>query len=141
MLEAGLSSRSRECRIVKPVREWELYGPALATICEWVCARRSGWFAAQGGGREVLRATPQSSSLTSSSTNLQGLVWIAPVNWFRWAARQDEVGRGPDEGPQRQVVIPQGFWIECEVSQAEYEKVMGIDPATRTLTRTCRSSA
>ena len=105
----------------------ELYGPALATICE------SQALAAIEGSR--LRAAPGGASAApdlftaSSSTNLQGLVWIAPGE-FLMGSPYDEVGRGPDEGPQRQVVIAQGFWIgKCEVSQAEYEKVMGTNPS------------
>ena len=105
----------------------ELYGPALATICE------SYALAAVEGFR--LRAAPGGASAfpelftASSSTNLLGLVWIA-AGEFLMGSPYDEVGRGPDEGPQRQVVIPQGFWIgKCEVSQAEYEKVMGTNPS------------
>ena len=105
----------------------ELYGRALATICESAAlAAVEGWrLRAVAGG-----ASPTPEPLAASgSTNLQGLVWIAPGE-FLMGSPYDEVGRGPDEGPQRQVVIPQGFWIsKCEVSQAEYEKVMGTNPS------------
>jgi formylglycine-generating enzyme required for sulfatase activity len=104
----------------------ELDGPALATICE------SHALAAVEGSR--IKATADGASASpeiftaSSSTNLQGLVWIPPGE-FLMGSPYDEVGRGPDEG-QRQVVISQGFWIgKCEVSQAEYEKVMSTNPS------------
>jgi formylglycine-generating enzyme required for sulfatase activity len=43
----------------------------------------------------------------------------------------DEAGRDPDESPQTRVPIGPGFWIaKFEVTQAEYQKVMGSNPST-----------
>jgi formylglycine-generating enzyme required for sulfatase activity len=73
-------------------------------------------------------AKPEPFSV-SGTTNFEGLVWI-PAGQFLMGSPYNEAGRDVDEGPQRQVVIPQGFWIgKCEVSQAEYEKVMGTNPS------------
>jgi formylglycine-generating enzyme required for sulfatase activity len=64
-----------------------------------------------------------------SSTNLEGLVWI-PVGEFIMGSPYNEIGRDPDEGPQVKVRISEGFWMgKYEVSQAEYERVMGTNPS------------
>jgi len=126
VLEAGLAAEFVSVQLdAGPTVE--LYNPALATICQ------SHSLAVVEGSR--LRATPTGASAVPepfaswSSTNLQGLVWIHPGE-FLMGSPYDEVGRDPDEGPQRQVVIPHGFWIgKCEVTQAEYEKVMGTNPS------------
>jgi formylglycine-generating enzyme required for sulfatase activity len=65
----------------------------------------------------------------TSSTNLEGLVWV-PAGEFLMGSPYNEIGRDPDEGPQVKVRITPGFWMgKCEVSQAEYEQVMGTNPS------------
>ncbi|MBI2924245.1 MAG: formylglycine-generating enzyme family protein [Verrucomicrobia bacterium] len=68
----------------------------------------------------------------SSRTNFEGMVWI-PAGEFIMGSPTDEVGRDQDEGPQTRVMIAQGFWMgRCEVTQAEYQSVMGTNPSNLT---------
>ncbi len=65
-------------------------------------------------------------------TNFESMVWI-PAGEFIMGSPTDEVGRDQDEGPQTQVTIAQGFWMgKCEVTQAEYQSVMGTNPSNFT---------
>jgi formylglycine-generating enzyme required for sulfatase activity len=65
----------------------------------------------------------------TNSTNLEGLVWI-PAGEFLMGSPYNEIGRDPDEGPQVKVTITAGFWMgKCEVTQAEYERVIGTNPS------------
>ena len=58
-----------------------------------------------------------------------GLVWIAPGE-FVMGSPVDEQGRDLDEGPQTRVRIRSGFWMGIhEVTQAEYQAVMGDNPS------------
>jgi formylglycine-generating enzyme required for sulfatase activity len=58
------------------------------------------------------------------------MVFIPPGT-FRMGSPDNEEGRfAPYEGPQREVIISRGFWIgKCEVTQGEYEAVMGVNPS------------
>lgn len=57
-----------------------------------------------------------------------GFAWIPP-GMFWMGSPADEPGRQPDE-VQRMVVLSRGFWLsDHEVTQAEYESVMGVNPA------------
>ncbi len=59
----------------------------------------------------------------------EGMVWIPPGE-FLMNSSTTEKDRDLDEGPQTRVVLPVGFWIgRCEVSQTEYEAVMGNNPS------------
>jgi len=60
---------------------------------------------------------------------LAGLVWIPPGRaWL--GSPNDESGRDQDEGPVTEAIFPDGFWIgRCEVTQAEYKAVMGVNPS------------
>jgi formylglycine-generating enzyme required for sulfatase activity len=43
---------------------------------------------------------------------------------------EDEQARQPDEGPQTEVTLTQGFWMgKYEVTQGEYQAVMGENPS------------
>jgi formylglycine-generating enzyme required for sulfatase activity len=45
----------------------------------------------------------------------------------------EEVGRDLDEGPVTRVTIPRGFWLgRHEVTQAEFQRVMGANPSINT---------
>lgn len=60
---------------------------------------------------------------------INGMVWIKPGT-FLMGSRDDEVGRVSDEGPRMFVTLSNGFWIGChEVTQAEYQTVMGVNPS------------
>jgi len=58
-----------------------------------------------------------------------GFVWIPPGT-FTMGSPANEVGRNDDEGPQTVVTITKGFWMgKYEVTQGEYETVMGNNPS------------
>ena len=65
---------------------------------------------------------------TSKSTNMK-LVLI-PAGEFTMGSPADEAGRPDNEGPQHQVRISQPFYMGMfEVTQSEYESVMGTNPS------------
>jgi formylglycine-generating enzyme required for sulfatase activity len=69
------------------------------------------------GGRPVLHLA-----------NLPPLAWIPPGE-FEMGSPEAENGY-PDERPQRRISIDRGFFMGIyEISQAQYEAVMGINPA------------
>jgi formylglycine-generating enzyme required for sulfatase activity len=54
------------------------------------------------------------------------LRWIPPGR-FTMGSPVDEPGRYPDEGPQHEVTISQGFWLgETPVTQAQWRVVVGL---------------
>lgn len=56
------------------------------------------------------------------------MVWIEPGS-FLMGSPSNELGRDSDEGPQTQVTLD-GFWLgKYEVTQAQYEAVMGSNPS------------
>ncbi|MCL1992464.1 MAG: formylglycine-generating enzyme family protein [Spirochaetes bacterium] len=57
------------------------------------------------------------------------LAWI-PAGTFTMGSPDDEIGRWPEEGPQRQVTISEGFWMGVyPVTQGEWVQVMGGNPS------------
>jgi formylglycine-generating enzyme required for sulfatase activity len=57
------------------------------------------------------------------------MVFIPPGT-FRMGSPEDEVDRYDWEGPQTDVIISRGFWMgKYEVTQGEYEAVMGNNPS------------
>lgn len=67
-----------------------------------------------------------------TATNLEGLIWISPGE-FVMGSPAEENGREQDEGPQTRVIFPKGFWMgKCEVTQGEYQRVMGSNPSNST---------
>ncbi len=57
------------------------------------------------------------------------LVWIPPGE-FLMGSPEDEEDRYADEGPQHRVRISRGFWMgKYEVTQAQWESVMGGNPS------------
>jgi formylglycine-generating enzyme required for sulfatase activity len=64
-------------------------------------------------------------------TNALGmkLRWI-PKGKFTMGSPEKEKGRYDSEGPQHRVTFDQGFWMaETEVTQAQYQAVMGENPS------------
>jgi formylglycine-generating enzyme required for sulfatase activity len=57
------------------------------------------------------------------------LVWVPPGE-FEMGSAATEVGRDDDEGPTFRVKLTKGFYLgKYEVTQGEWEGVMGINPA------------
>src|SRR5262245_50854219 len=57
----------------------------------------------------------------------------SPPGEFVMGSPTEETGRDPDEGPQTRVIISRGLWIgKFEVTQGEYQKVMGTNPSNGT---------
>ena len=54
-----------------------------------------------------------------------------PGGTFTMGSPEEEEGRHADEGPQRQVTVPSFFMGMFTVTQAQYEAVVGVNPATR----------
>jgi formylglycine-generating enzyme required for sulfatase activity len=58
-----------------------------------------------------------------------GMVWIPPGT-FTMGSPAREPGRLPDEGPQMQVTLTDGYWMgKHEVTQREFLAVMGSNPS------------
>jgi formylglycine-generating enzyme required for sulfatase activity len=58
------------------------------------------------------------------------LIWIEPGT-FAMGSPAEEPERHKAEGPRMQVTLTQGFWLgKTEVTQAQYEAVMGVNPST-----------
>ena len=63
----------------------------------------------------------------SDTVNLD-MIWIEPGT-FIMGSPEDELGRNEDETPH-QVKLTQGYWLgKYEVTQAQYEAVMGTNPS------------
>ena len=57
------------------------------------------------------------------------MVWI-PAGTFTMGSPSNEAGRNENEGPQRQVILSNGFWMgKNEVTQKEYRDIMGTNPS------------
>ncbi len=68
-------------------------------------------------------------SLDLGGGTTMDLVWIPPGS-FKMGSPAEEEGRLDDEGPVRRVNIRRGFWMgKTEVTQAQYEQVMGDNPS------------
>ena len=94
----------------------------------------------------VTRPTPavESSSTTTTSSPMKGATMkrqIAngvemefvgiPAGSFKIGSPASEKDRYDDEGPQKDITIAKGFWLgKYEVTQAEYEKVLGVNPSS-----------
>src|SRR5215217_2020723 len=58
------------------------------------------------------------------------LIWVEPGT-FTMGSPADEPQRNKAEGPQLRVTLTQGFWLgRTEITQAQYESVMGTNPST-----------
>ncbi len=55
---------------------------------------------------------------------------LIPAGSFLMGSPSDEVGRSTDESPRHRVVISEPFYLSSgEITQALYEKVMGVNPS------------
>ena len=98
---------------------------ALGVVCALLCA---------GCGGDSLPPLPVKEEVGKSfEVELDGgvpmkLVWIEPGE-FMMGSPEGEVGRRPNEGPQHKVRITRGFYMcQTEVTQAQWESVMGSRP-------------
>jgi len=86
-------------------------------------ARRSQ----QEAGRKA--GIPVASTLDCGGGVTMDLVLI-PAGEFMMGSPASEAQRGSDEGPQHRVRITQAFYMgKCEVTQSQYERVMGTNPS------------
>ena len=68
--------------------------------------------------------------VTTGSSVTQRLRWL-PAGTFTMGSPEDEPGRYPDEGPQREVTISKPFWMfATPCTQALWTAVMGENPST-----------
>jgi formylglycine-generating enzyme required for sulfatase activity len=98
---------------------WGVWRPALSLFAE---------------GEHLKEWIPnaEASATSLAPTNIEGLVWL-PAGEFVMGSPTEETGREADEGPPTRVTISQGFWIgKCEVTQGEYQRVMGTNPNNTT---------
>lgn len=68
----------------------------------------------------------------SFSENLNGATLemvLIPAGTFTMGSPDSEASRSNDEGPQHRVTLPQFYMGKYEVTQAQYQAVMGTNPA------------
>ena len=84
--------------------------------------------AAEAPARTEAEPARVAGSEITSSIGMK-LVWIPPGE-FEMGSPATEVGRDEDEGPTARVHLTKGFYLgKYEVTQAEWEAVLGISPA------------
>ena len=81
-------------------------------------------------GARFYRARVLDPGSTGPSTpGPEGFVWIPPGT-FLMGSPVSEIDRDGDESPQTLVTLSSGFWMgRHEVTQAEYLRVMGVNPS------------
>jgi sulfatase modifying factor 1 len=134
------------------VEAWVMFASVvrgMPLVCQWRFngadipgATDVGYFIASvqttNAGNYSLVVSNSAGSVTSQVAVLtvvprnpdpNNLVWISP-DTFTMGSPTNEVGRAPDEGPQTQVTLSEGFWMgRFETTQGEYEAVMGTNPS------------
>jgi formylglycine-generating enzyme required for sulfatase activity len=71
--------------------------------------------------------SPTSQLWTEPGTGME-FVWVEK-GCFNMGSPEDEIGQGDDEGPVHEVCLD-GFWIgKYEVTQAQWQQVMGKNPS------------
>jgi formylglycine-generating enzyme required for sulfatase activity len=79
---------------------------------------------------EGLKSLGDKVATVMTNTIDMELVWIAPGK-FTMGSPATEAGRYGSEGPQTEVTLTKGYWLgKYEVTQAEYEAVMGSNPSS-----------
>jgi formylglycine-generating enzyme required for sulfatase activity len=90
--------------------------------------------AVAAGGRDEgeFKLTVEVAELAKEVTNSIGMkLVLIPAGKFTMGSPKDEKDRSEDEGPQHEVEITRPFYLSVhEVTQAEYEKVMGTNPSS-----------
>lgn len=100
-------------------------GSAAGVVCVGLLFLGVNVVGARAGG-----AAPGPARLVELG-NGEGLrfVWVPPGSFWRGSDR-GEAGRGADEGPRHEVTLSRGFFLGVhEVTQAQWEAVMGRNPA------------
>jgi formylglycine-generating enzyme required for sulfatase activity/tRNA A-37 threonylcarbamoyl transferase component Bud32 len=83
--------------------------------------------------KRVKVATPrgeQDKDITSYTNTMGMKLALIPAGEFMMGSPEGEEGRSNDEGPQHKVQITKPFFMgACEVTQAQYENIMGENSA------------
>ncbi len=101
-------------------------GLLLAAGCVIAGSARTNWFKPTGAppaspGREAI--------LKLGGGVTMALVWIDP-GAYKIGSAPDEPGRRTNERQPQSVVIARGFWMgKAEVTQQQYQRVMGKNPS------------
>jgi formylglycine-generating enzyme required for sulfatase activity len=83
-----------------------------------------------GTGTIIERPSGQVSAFRETLDNNAGLDMVQiPVGEFVMGSPAEEAGRQDNEGPQRAVTVPSFFIGRFQVTQAQYEAVMGQNPS------------
>lgn len=106
------------------MKDWVLWEYVTNTVSSLEVVDPDAWL----HGHQFYRARfGDPPVLTPGDTN--HMVWIPPGS-FLMGSPVNEAGRYTNEGPQTMVTVSRGFWIgQYEVTQGEYEAVMGADPS------------
>jgi formylglycine-generating enzyme required for sulfatase activity len=90
-------------------------------VMDWEASPHRRFYQAASG--------PEAPVIPVIPVNTNRWVWIAPGT-FTMGSPASEQDRYDHEGPQTQVTITCGFWLgRYEVTQAEYQAVMGSNPS------------
>ena len=82
-----------------------------------------------GGVPTSPEVTPPGKDCVISDLALE-LIWVEPGT-FVMGSPLNEPERNKAEGPQTRVTLSKGFWLgKTEVTQAQYEAVVGTNPST-----------
>jgi formylglycine-generating enzyme required for sulfatase activity len=76
------------------------------------------------------RPGPRPETVLDLGNNVKMRLALIPAGKFMMGSPATELGRGSDEGPQREVTISKPFYMGAfEVTQEQYEQVMGKNPS------------
>lgn len=110
-------------------------GPKIRIYQEWidVIYGREGYvpesLAATASPAAAASNVPGPTGPPRAGKPMEGMVWIPPGE-FVMGSPTSELERDLDEGPQTKITITHGFWMgKCEVTQGEYETVLGTNPS------------
>jgi formylglycine-generating enzyme required for sulfatase activity len=80
-------------------------------------------------GEEVNREKKQGKVFREALSDLSLEMVAIPGDTFTMGSPADELGREDNEGPQREVTVPQFLMGKYPVTQAQYQAVMGKNPS------------
>ena len=82
------------------------------------------------GSANTAKSPATRDEITTNTIGMR-LKWI-PAGSFEMGSPNSEKDRDSDEGPVQRVTLSKGFYLGvCEVTQAEWQKVMGNNPSDR----------